>query len=253
MKRYAVVVAVLGLIASSVQAQSVIFQISGRAYAKDSFGSGGTVDNLIAAVAGTNLTRSESAMAGAASSSATITATDNVATFSLETLAATGFGGGFNLFIFDAIAEMNVDAYVLGAPGTPYALSVVGTGSFQVVDAGFGSNIVDAGTLGVTDPGFAFTWGGSGGTFTTSDFTDSNTLLFGGQVYSRVRPMARSSARSWFGISGYPPDGFGSYYATHSVTMTVNSLASGSSAPEPGTLVLLLPGTLIWLARRRTR
>jgi hypothetical protein len=253
MKKCLVLLAVLGGLSSSGHAQSVIFELSGRVFARDYFGGGGIVEKTIATTVGTNLSRGESATSGAGSSSTSIMVTGNTATFSVETLVATAFSADFNFFIYDAIAEATVDAYVLGAPGTPYDLTITGTGALLINDAGTGSSATEAGTLGAADPGFAFTWGSAGGTYSISGLSDSITLVHGGQTYSRVRPLARTSARSFFGITGTPGfAGFGSYHATQSVTLTVNNLASGSSAPEPGTVVLFVTGGLLWLVRRRS-
>ncbi len=119
MKQRTLFLALLGFMCSAAQAQSVIFQVSGRAFARDYFGGSGIVENFIPTTVGTNFSMLQSALAGGASSAASAVATGNSMTTQIGTIAQSGFGSGFNFFIFDARAELFVDTYILGAQGHP--------------------------------------------------------------------------------------------------------------------------------------
>nr|WP_309692719.1 PEP-CTERM sorting domain-containing protein [Armatimonas sp.] len=243
----------LGLLVSTARAQSVIFQLTGSATARDYFGGAGIVSNSLPGTVGTGFTDTQSATAGGGSATVTGTAVANTMTVTMTTVATSPFFGGGNFFIYTADADARVDTYILGAPGTPYDITIMATGMAQIVAAG-GSSQAVGGTTGLNDPGWIFTWSLTGGTFTQSSVSDSVTLNYAGNVYSRVRPLPVTTGSSFFGITG-PGDGTsgtGYYGTSQTVTTTVNNLgAGGASAPEPGSVALFTTGGLIWIIRRR--
>lgn len=229
--------------AAPAQAQAVIFQFSGNAFARDYFGGAGIVSNDIALTTLTSTAVTASAVAGGAASSLSAFAIGNTATMSLSSLSAGPYNFS-NFFIYTASSFGDLTPYVLGGAGTPYEITVSGVGSVDYIDP-VSITSGGGGTVGYSHPGLFFTWGPSGGTFTLSGNSSANTILYNGQTYSSVIPTPSSSTDTFYGFTGSSPStGFASAYSFHTVTTTVNNLSSYSVTPEAPGLLQLLPGLL---------
>ena len=259
MRRLTFSTLILGLLTltATAHAQSVIFRFTGSAAARDYFGNGGDTTNYLPGTVGTNFTDNVSTSAisplgpGSASSSITGVALNNTMTVTLDVFSASVFSDAGNFFIYTSSASSLLEAFVLGDPGTPYDISISAVGGTTLVDT-VGSG--GGGTTGWNSPGWLFTWGVTGGTFSQNGTSDTEVLTYNGQTYSRVKPMPGGDLSTFLGITGgFDHSGFASVHVFNTITTTVNNLAvgGGASAPEPGSVVLFTAGGLVWIVRRR--
>jgi PEP-CTERM motif len=249
----------LGLLTltTTAHAQAVIFRFTGSASVQDYFGGGGLDTQNLPGTVGTNFTDNVSTSAisplgpGSASSSITGVALNNTMTMTLDGFSSSLFSDAGNFFIYTSGASSVLEAFVLGDPGTPYDISISAVGGTSLVDtvgSGGGS------TTGWNSPGWLFTWALTGGIFSQSGTSDADVLTYNGQTYSRVKPMPGGDLSTFLGITGgFDHSGFASVHVSNTITTTVTNLGvgGGTSAPEPGTIVLFTVGGLAWLVRRR--
>jgi hypothetical protein len=258
MKQLTLSTLTLGLLTltATAQAQSVIFRFTGSAEARDYFGGGGLDTQNLPGTVGTNFTDNVSASAisplgpGSASSSITGVALNNAMTVTLDVFSSSLYSDAGNFFIYTSAASSVLEAFVLGDPGTPYDISINAVGGSTVGAVGSPSG----GTTGWNSPGWLFTWGLTGGTFSQSGTSEAEVLTYNGQTYSRVKPMPGGDLSTFLGITGgFDHSGSSSVHAFNSITTTVNNLGVGgaASAPEPGSVVLFSVGGIIWIVCRR--
>jgi hypothetical protein len=149
-------------------------------------------------------------------------------------------------------ADYGIKAYVLGAPGTAYTLTVTSDAtSIDGVPAGPGANYE---SIGWASPGWFYDWGDGYNTFTRNGFSTSSTIEYAGQTYSfisKVSPTMSSHVgfamtNTWGGNSTATVDA--------AYRFSVTTAASVAAIPEPETYAMMLAGLgLLGVTARRRR
>jgi len=159
----------------------------------------------------------------------------------------------FTFFGDNLFSSIGINAYVLGAPGTAYSLTVSSDAS--IVNGAIVGPVADYHSIGWADPGWFYNWGAGQYSFAWDGVSTANTIQYEGQTYSmihQVKPSLDSHVgfamtNSWAGDSTATVD------AAYRFSITTAASVMPSAVPEPETAAMILVGLAVVgrIARRR--
>lgn len=149
-------------------------------------------------------------------------------------------------------ADFGIKAYVLGAPGTAYTLTV--TSDARSLDGVQPGPDAKYESIGWASPGWFYKWGDGHNSFTRKGVSTSSTIEYAGQTYSFISKVSPTmSSRMGFAMTNYW-GGNSTATVDAAYRFSVTTAASVAPVPEPETYAMMLAGLgLLGVAARRRR